>query len=265
MADECAVRISDTGVKGCGDDAPVLFLLHGYFESIEVWDTLMPYLKPQFRVVAMDIPGHGVTQVMGEIHTMEFVADTAAAVLRELGIEKCIMVGHSMGGYVTVAMMKKYPQMLSGAVLLHSTPNADTEAKKENRAREIELIQAGKKDLLARTLPFGGFAAANKKRFSTVTEELADQIILTDEDGVVALLRGMGAREDMNEMLQETSVPFMFIFGRGDEYISQEVALELVEKHTKAKVVWMEESGHMSLVEEPAKVAEALREFAGME
>lgn len=261
MADGCALRISDSGCKGCGEDAPVILLLHGYLESIEVWDYLTPFLKSHFRVIAMDLPGHGVSQVMGEVHTMDFLADTAVAVLRELSIDKCFVVGHSMGGYVLMSLVGKYPSVLQGAVMLHSTPNADTEQKKELRDREIELVLAGKKDLLAKTLPFKGFAEVNRKRFADVAEELADQIILTDEDGVVALLRGMKQRADMNQMLAESAVPVMFVFGKQDEYISEEVAHGLAEKHTRAKVVWMENSGHMSLIEEPENVAQAFKEF----
>lgn len=260
MADGCAVRIADSGTKGCGEGAPVILLLHGYFESIEVWERLTPYLTPHYRVIAMDIPGHGVTQVMGEVHTMEFVADTAKAVLDTLEISKCTIIGHSMGGYVTLAFVKKYPQMLSAAVMLHSTPNPDSDEKKIFREREIEIVQSGKKDMLAKTTPFKGFAMANRKRCMDAIEELEDQIYLTDEDGVLALLRGMAAREDMNEMLKESTVPYVFVYGKDDEYIPVSVAEAVIERHSKAKVIWMENSGHMSLIEETELLAERLIE-----
>lgn len=261
MAGGCALRISDSGIKQCGEGAPTLMLLHGYMESLEVWDAVMPYLKPHFRVVAIDIPGHGISQVVGEVHTMEFLADTVQAVLRELSIERCVMVGHSMGGYVALAFLRKYPQLLSGLVMLHSTPNPDSEEKQGQRLREIEIVQAGKKDMLAQIAPMGGFAAENRNRFADRIEELADQITLTDDDGIIALLRGMSQREDMNDILVQSIVPQLFIFGRGDEYITAEVAQKMIDTHPAAKVAWLEHSGHMSLIEEPEQCAEAIVEF----
>ncbi len=258
IANGCALRIFDSMTKSQQETKPVMFLLHGYFESIEVWDRLIPYLKNHFRVVAMDIPGHGVSQVMGEVHSMEAMADTAKAVLDELGIEKCTVVGHSMGGYVTLAMAKKYPEKFTSLVMLHSRANADSEEKKINREREIELVLAGKKDMLAKTTPFKGFALGNRKRFSDAIEELEDQIFLTDEDGVVALLRGMAAREDLNEMLATSGIPYTFIFGEDDEYIPMEAANETVAQHPKAKVHFMAKSGHMSLIEQTEELAEIL-------
>ncbi len=258
MAEGCALRIFDSGTKHVGEDAPVIFLLHGYFESIEVWERLTPYLNKKYRVVAMDIPGHGVSQVMGEIHTMEFVADTAYAVLKELNISKCMVVGHSMGGYVALAMLKKYPELFTSLVMLHSRAGADSDQKKQDRQREIELVLAGKKDMLGKTTPFKGFAMENRKRFTDAIEELEDQIYLTDEEGVVALLRGMAAREDLNDMLRASNVPYTFIFGENDEYIPLESAQQTAEEHPNAKVVWMKKSGHMSLIEQTAELADEL-------
>lgn len=133
-------------------------LLHGYLESLLVWEEFVPLLYKRVRVVTLDLPGHGISEVKGEVHTMEFLADTVADGLRALGIKRCTLVGHSMGGYVALAFLERHPEMLDGLVLLSSTPNADTPEKAENRRREIALVQAGKKDALARVAPAAGFA-----------------------------------------------------------------------------------------------------------
>ena len=127
-----------------------IVLLHGYLESMLVWEDFIPYLYKDLRVVTLDLPGHGISVVTGECHTMEFLADTVAEGLKALGIERCTLVGHSMGGYVALAFCERHPEMLDGLVLLSSTPNPDTEEKAENRRREIALVQAGKKEMLAR-------------------------------------------------------------------------------------------------------------------
>ena len=190
-----------------------IVLLHGYLESLLVWDDFVPLLYKQLRVVTLDLPGHGISVVTGECHTMEFLADTVAEGLKALGIQRCTLVGHSMGGYVALAFCERHPDMLDGLVLLSSTPNPDTEEKAENRRREIALVRAGKKEMLARVAPAAGFAEENRTRMADAIEDLTEQVFVTEEEGIVALLNGMIARKDQNEMLRQTKVPVLFILG----------------------------------------------------
>lgn len=236
-------------------------LLHGYLESLLVWDDFIPLLYKQVRVVTLDLPGHGISVVTGECHTMEFLADTVAEGLKALGIERCTLVGHSMGGYVALAFCERHPEMLDGLILLSSTPNPDTEEKAENRRREIALVQAGKKEMLARVAPAAGFAEENRTRMADAIEDLTEQVFVTEEEGIVALLNGMIARKDQNGMLRQTKVPVLFILGRKDNYIPVEVAEKMVADHPEARVVWLEHSSHMGFLEEPEATAKALLDF----
>jgi len=257
MADGCALRI---GEDGKGERAVVL--LHGYLESLEVWEEFTPLLTPHFRVIAPDLPGHGISEVKGTTHTMEYMADVVAAAAAQLDVVKFLVVGHSMGGYVAAELVRKYPERLTGVVMLHSTPNADGEAKKEARLREIELVEAGKKELIARTNAEKRFAADNLVRCAVQIEELTEQVILTEDEGVAAALRGMTARRDNNEAMRSSAVPQLFIFGRKDEHIPVEVAQKVIEAQPQARVAWLDNSGHMGFIEEPEKCAEAIIDFA---
>lgn len=241
-----------------------IVLLHGYLESLLVWDDFVPLLYKQLRVVTLDLPGHGISVVTGECHTMEFLADTVAEGLKALGIQRCTLVGHSMGGYVALAFCERHPDMLDGLVLLSSTPNPDTEEKAENRRREIALVRAGKKEMLARVAPAAGFAEENRTRMADAIEDLTEQVFVTEEEGIVALLNGMIARKDQNEMLRRTKVPVLFILGRKDNYIPVEAAEKMVADHPEARVVWLEHSGHMGFLEEPEATARALINFIQM-
>lgn len=238
-----------------------IVLLHGYLESLLVWDDFVPLLYKQLRVVTLDLPGHGISVVTGECHTMEFLADTVAEGLKALGIQRCTLVGHSMGGYVALAFCERHPDMLDGLVLLSSTPNPDTEEKAENRRREIALVRAGKKEMLARVAPAAGFAEENRTRMADAIEDLTEQVFVTEEEGIVALLNGMIARKDQNEMLRRTKVPVLFILGRKDNYIPVEAAEKMVADHPVARVVWLEHSGHMGFLEEPEATAKELLDF----
>lgn len=256
MAGQTALHVCDSEK---GDKCVVL--LHGYLESLLVWDDFAPYLYKQVRVVTLDLPGHGISVITGEVHTMEYLADTVAEALRSLGIARCTLVGHSMGGYVALAFCERHAEMLEGLVLLSSTPNADTEEKASNRRREIALVKAGKKDMLAHIAPEAGFAEQNRSRMREYIEDLTEQVFITEDEGIVALLNGMTERKDQNQMLLTTPVPVLFILGRKDPYIPAEAAEQMIAAHPEAQVIWLEESGHMGFLEEPEQTAEAILGF----
>lgn len=256
MAGATPVHLCDSG---SGERCVVL--LHGYLESMLVWDDFVPLLYKHLRVVTLDLPGHGISVINGECHTMEFLADTVADAMAALGIERYTVVGHSMGGYVALALCERYPERLDGVVLLSSTPNPDTEEKVEHRRREIELVRSGKKEMLARVAPAAGFAESNRRRMADAIADLTEQVAVTEEEGIIALLNGMIARSDRNAMLQQSPVRQLFILGCKDNYIPQEAAEAMVARHPQAQVVWLAESGHMGFLEEGEACARALLDF----
>lgn len=256
ISNGCALRVADSR-KG----EKTILLLHGYLESLDVWEDFAKLLAKEYRVVAMDLPGHGISQVMGPVHTMSFLADTVVGVLDELEIDKVTIVGHSMGGYVALQTLRLHPDRLEGLVLLSSTPNPDSPEKLLDRDREIAMVEAGHKDLLATTAAKNGFASDNLKRMQDEIIFLEEQVLVTEPEGVVALLRGMKEREDSNELLRSSSLPQLFILGKKDSYIPLEKAEEIVAAHPQAKVVWLENSGHLGYFEEPEACATAIGEF----
>jgi len=238
-------------------------LLHGYLESLRVWDDFVPLLYKKVRVVTLDLPGHGISVVEGEVHTMEYLADTVCDALTALGIDRCTLVGHSMGGYVAAAFAERHAERLDGVVLFSSTPNADSAEKAENRRREIALVRSGKKEQIARVAPGAGFAERNRGRMQDTIADLTEQVYVTEDEGIVALLNGMIRRPDRNESLRKSPVRQLFVFGRHDAYIPEETALALAAQHPQAQVVWLDASGHMGFLEEPEAAAGALLRFVG--
>lgn len=239
-----------------------IVLLHGYLESMLVWDEFISLLKDEMRVVVLDLPGHGVSMINGETHTMEYLADCVGLTMEALGVEKYSVVGHSMGGYVALAMLDKYAKNLESITLLSSTTSADSQEKCDRRRREIELIKAGKKNTLARLVPHQGFAPENVKRLNDYIEDLRELILITEDEGVIAILGGMIERKSRGEQLRDSAIPHLFIFGRHDFYIPEEVAEEMIAADAGAKVLWLEHSGHMGFIEEPELCAEAIKELA---
>ena len=114
-----AVSYDETG-KG----RPLVFL-HGYLEAKEVWKPLTEILSREYRIITIDLPGHGSSGITGEVHTMEFIAEAVREVMRDAGTDRVIIIGHSLGGYAALAFAAMYPENLAGYVLFHSHPHAD--------------------------------------------------------------------------------------------------------------------------------------------
>ncbi len=256
MAGSTPMHIADSQR---GDKCVVL--LHGYLESMLVWDEFAALLKESVRVVTIDLPGHGVSMVTSEVHNMEYLAECVALAMEALGIERYSVVGHSMGGYVALAMVEKYASRLESIVLLSSTTSADSQEKCDRRRREIELIKAGKKNMLARLVPHAGFAPENVQRLKDYIEDIGELILMTEDEGVIAILGGMIERKSRGELLRQSGVPHMFIFGRHDYYIPVEIAEEMIAADPTARVVWLEHSGHMGFYEEPELCVQAILEM----
>lgn len=257
MAGSVAVRYCDAGI---GDR--VVLLLHGYGESLDVWDDFAGVLGKELRVVRLDLPGSGFSD-WGEREAIDidFMASVAADLLDKLGIERCTVVGHSMGGYVAVAMADLYASKVERLVLMNSTPYADTPEKVALRMREIELVGQGKKELLVRVNSARGFAPANVRKFSEQIDELAEQIMLTPDAAIMATLRGMSARADRSAFFASLTIPVLVFLGRHDAYISPEAAEKMISEFANAEFFFGENSGHTSFVEEAAATAERLIEF----
>lgn len=256
LVNGCAFRYADT-LRG--DTAIVL--IHGYFESLDIWEHFMGELGRKYRVIALDLPGHGISTFPAEGLSVEMLADTVAGLLEKIGVEKAFVAGHSMGGYVAMAFARKYPSKTEGLILLHSIPDADDAETIARRDKEIELILGGKKELLARVNPGKAVAKANHKALGSVIEELEEQAILTEDEGAVALLTAMKHREDANDFIAATSVPVLAFWGADDAFIPLEKAREVADKHKNITSVFLQNSGHLSFIEQEAEVLATFEQF----
>ena len=133
-------------IEGSG---PALVLLHGFLENIHIWDDFSSALSKLNKVISIDLPGFGKTDVFSEIHTMEFMADVVNAVLEEEKINYCLLAGHSMGGYVSWAFAEKYGEKLKGLVLFHSHAAGETDESRANRNRTIEIVKKDHVDFIS--------------------------------------------------------------------------------------------------------------------
>ncbi len=250
------VKYSDEG-KG----RPVV-LLHGYLLTGEAWRPLTDILSETFRVIAVDIPGHGGSGVAGDTHTMEFIAEAVRAVLKDAGEEKVLLAGHSMGGYAALAFAEKYPGMLAGYVLFHSHPYADTPEGILKRKREIEVVMKGKKNIMYPANISMMFAERNLKNMTVALTKLKKLASRNPAEGIVAILNGMIVRPQRTAVIEKGEVPLLWILGRGDRYFSPETAMRDIKTPANAQVVILENSGHLGFIEETERSAEVISNFA---
>jgi pimeloyl-ACP methyl ester carboxylesterase len=238
-----------------------IVLLHGYLETSEVWAEFAELLKPHFRIIAIDLPGNGLSGIGRDENTMEFMADVVAEVLVHSQIGKATVVGHSMGGYVALAFAEKYGDSTEKLCLFHSSPNPDTEEKKQNRNREISLIKEGKLSLILNINIPNMFADENLQRMEESIAMICENAAISEPEGIIACLRGMKNRKNMNSFLSGFNKPLLMIFGKRDKYISENVATELTAKFPHAETLILENSGHAGFLEEPETCSQKLIEF----
>jgi pimeloyl-ACP methyl ester carboxylesterase len=240
-----------------------IVLLHGYLESSEIWNSFAEKLAERFRVISIDLPGHGASDIYGEIHTMEFMAGAVNGLLEELNMGSVFMAGHSMGGYVTLAFLESFPEKLSAYCLFHSQPFADQPAAIEKRRREIEIVKAGKKHLMYPDNVERMYASVNLGRLTDAlrrSKEIASRI---PDKGIIAVLSGMIARPSRAHLMEEGKVPCLWILGEMDNYIPRETIQSKVKLPPNSEVVILKNSGHMGFVEEEEESLKAITGFAG--
>jgi len=245
-------------VQGSG---PAVFLLHGYLESLEIWDDFARELADDYTVIRMDLPGHGKSQVVDDVHSMELLAEAARQVLDAAGADRCTLVGHSLGGYVTLAFLDLYPGRLNGFSLFHSHPFADNEQVREKRQGEIDLVRQGReKEIFDVNVP-KLFADDNLQAFSHQVEWVRGIAESTPGEGIIANLRGMMERPDRSGLVEATTKPFRMVAGRKDKYINYEKVVPGIPIPQQGSLVTLENSGHLGFIEEKARSVEVFRTF----
>lgn len=235
-----------------GTGNPIV-LLHGFLETSKIWEPFLEDLVTKRQVVCIDLPGHGNTGIFGEIHPMEMMAEVVNAVLEELHIPKATFMGHSMGGYVSLAFAEKYPGKITGMALLNSTPEADSDEKRTIRDKSARLIRKNKKAYINMALT-NLVAPGNEITFYKELEKLKLEAYKFPSKGIIANLIGMKIRTDRKNILRQLTSYKIMIFGIKDPIISLNTANMLtILCKCPVKII---EGGHLSYLENDSNVRE---------
>ncbi|MGD0583667.1 MAG: alpha/beta hydrolase [Bacteroidales bacterium] len=239
----------------------VLILIHGYLETGESWNGFAKKLSDKFRVIVVDLPGHGNSDIYDEVHSMEFLATVLEGLLNALGIEKAFLVGHSLGGYAALAFVELFPNRLTGYCLFHSHPFADTPETLQKREREILIVKAGKKFLMYPDNVRRMFTDSNILKMPDALERAKRIASAITAEGITAVLNGMMKRPSRLAIMVAGVVPCLWILGSMDNYIPCEAMKERVKLPPNAELLILEKSGHLGFIEEEERSAEAITKF----
>lgn len=235
-------------------------LLHGFLEERSMWQSLELKLRSEFRVISIDLLGHGETSSLGYVHEMEDQAEIVAQVINTEEVTDVVLVGHSMGGYVALAFAEKYAHKIDGLVLFHSTAYPDSEEKKKDRLRVVELVQRNKQVYVNAAIPTL-FAETTRNSHRSDIEHLTTVANTFTQQGIIANIRGMMTRKGRSDVLKKGQFRKLIVHGDLDSVIRTEDIKKLSELNSEIELKIIEGIGHMGHLEAKEECFSLIYEF----
>lgn len=239
-----------------GEGFPVI-LIHGFCETHEVWSRFAKVLSKDFRVINVDLPGFGKSKSLPEGFSVNDAAAAVNQIIVDLGVTSCIPIGHSLGGYVTLAMVKQKPSLFSAFGLFHSTAYADSEERKASRNKVIEFVSNhGVPPFIETFIPPLFYNKAHPDVSFAVTMALQ-----TRQETLIGYAKAMRDRPDLTSVIKEFNKPIIFIAGEKDTVVPVETLEKQANLAIKADLHVIRDTAHMGMFENEAETLNLIRDF----
>lgn len=236
-------------------------LVHGFAEDSQVWSFQQEFLQEHFTVIVPDLPGSGHSSDNNTNWSLELFANGIHAILESEKISSAILIGHSMGGYISLAFAEKYPQQLLGLGLFHSTALPDSEERKNIRRRGIEFIKEyGAAKFLEQATP-NLFAEESRKEKPGLIRTIIERYAGFSAESLTGYYEAMILRPDRTAILQNLPQPVLFVIGQYDATIPPDAVLPQTYLPAFSFVEILNHSGHMGMLEEPGRSNHLLYRF----
>ena len=255
--------------RTAGKGNPVM-LVHGFAEDGNIWNYQIEKLKEKFYVIAPDLPGSGKSEMLEGKITIEDYAEVLKAIADVETIDKqkdqnaatsCTLIGHSMGGYITLAFAEKYPELLDTFCLFHSTAFADDETKKEVRRRGIEFIKNNGAAAFLRASAPNLFSEKTKNENPELIEEFTDLSKGISPEALIQYYNAMIQRPDRTSVLKSFQRAILFIIGKHDTAVPLESSLQQCHLPAISHIHILQNSGHVGMWEEKDRASTLLLDF----
>ncbi len=242
-----------------GRGTPVV-LLHGFPLTGEIWREQRQSLAAHYRVITPDLRGHGQSPAPAGIYEMELLAGDVLELLDSLQIERAVIMGHSMGGYVTLAAWKLAPARFLALGLIDSHASADTPEGRQGRLQMAEKVAAQGSQVAAEAM-LPRLFAPGRTAGDPAWEQVRAMILNTPTAGIIGAQHAMAARPDSNSTLPSINVPALILTGDQDQIIpiARAEAVAAAIPNSTLKVI--ANAGHMTMLEQPAATTATIQEF----
>jgi 3-oxoadipate enol-lactonase len=234
-----------------GHGTPMV-LIHGYPLDHSIWEPVVPLLENDFDLILPDLPGFGESGVLDTNSRLPSMAENIAVLLDELKISKAAVVGHSMGGYVSLAFAREYAGRLLGLGLVASQGLADSPEKKAGRYQEAEHILAHGVGDVARDM------STKLTANPDLQVRLKELMLRQNPKGLAGALKGMAERQDSMGLLQELNIRVVLVHGLEDQLIPPDRARAISKIARNGYLTEIKGAGHMPMMEAPKDTAAAL-------
>jgi 3-oxoadipate enol-lactonase len=246
--------------EGPGDP---LVLLHAFPLNGRMFEPQMEAFSGGRRVVAPDFPGFGRSPRTPAQPDVRYYAEAVGGLLDRLGLDRVVLGGVSMGGYVAFGCLRLFPRRISGLVLADTRPEPDSDEVRENRKEMARRVAEEGVEVLVELQMERLLARDTLENDEEVVERVRAMILESAPGGVVAALGAMRTRPDSTPLLAEIQAPTLVIGGEEDGISSPEVMGAMAQKIPNSRHVTLPRAGHLSNLENPEGFNAALREFLG--
>lgn len=248
-----------------GGEGKVVLLLHGFAEDGNIWNPQFDLLKKNHLVIVPDLPGSGQSEMLAKNCTLDDYAEVVSAIVEEeLSKNKkstFSLIGHSMGGYITLAFAEKYPGRLDSFGLFHSSAFADDEQKKETRRKGIEFIKKNGAEAFLKTSIPNLFSEKTRNEKPEMVDKLMSLAMHVSAEALVQYYEAMILRPDRTSVLKSFSKPVLFMIGAHDTAIPLQASLQQCYLPPVSSVHILNNSGHMGMWEEEDEANDYLLAF----